>query len=115
MNIFALWCDLFEEITSRNLTRETDKLPTISGLASALAAFVRDIPFIVDKDVSCTVGHLSLMAMSASRILDMLKHFRVWIEKFLSGREGRHLDPSLETHRMGYSSRLVIGAVSGAQ
>jgi hypothetical protein len=65
MNIFALWCDLVEEITSRNLTRETDKLPTIPGLASALAAFVRDIPFIVDKNVSCSVGHLSLMTMSA--------------------------------------------------
>jgi hypothetical protein len=41
MNIFALWCDLVEENTSRNLTRETDKLPAISGLASALAAFIQ--------------------------------------------------------------------------
>lgn len=41
MNIFALWCDLVEEYTSRHLTRETDKLPAISGLASALAAFIQ--------------------------------------------------------------------------
>jgi hypothetical protein len=41
MNIFMLWCDLVEEFTSRELTRETDKLPAISGLASILAAFIQ--------------------------------------------------------------------------
>jgi Heterokaryon incompatibility protein (HET) len=41
MNIFELWCDLVEEYTSRGLTRQTDKLTAISGLASALAAFIQ--------------------------------------------------------------------------
>jgi hypothetical protein len=46
-----------------------------------LLAVVRDMPFIVDEDVFCSIGYLSLMTISASRIHDLLTRFQVWIEK----------------------------------
>ena len=42
-----------------------------------LLAVVRDMSFIVDEDVFCSIGYLSLMTISASRIQDLLKRFQV--------------------------------------
>ncbi|KAK5051046.1 hypothetical protein LTR84_003605 [Exophiala bonariae] len=41
-NIYSIWEQLVEEYTGRRLTRETDKLPALSGMAKILASANHD-------------------------------------------------------------------------
>jgi hypothetical protein len=49
----------------------------VKPVKPTLLAVVRDMSFIVDEDVFCSIGYLSLMTISASRIQDLLKRFQV--------------------------------------
>lgn len=50
---------------------------SVKPVKLTLLAVERDMPFIVDEDMFCSIGYLSLMTISASRIQDLLKRFQV--------------------------------------
>ena len=41
MNIFAMWGDLVQDFTARDLTYQSDKLFALAGMASAVAAYIK--------------------------------------------------------------------------